>query len=360
MVSGNYAEDNRLDIVILGPMDERTKEDPSTGRIRQALEVILAEPEAQEILQQKHVSTTRIYIPEDWKDQEIIAGVLSRLDIADLVVLNLTPKDGIPSPNVYYELGLVHALGLPYMLIYEKGNGLPFYTNTLRSYGVDVLSVQSIKNELQQPFMEFLRQDGETDFSANRVSQFYDGLPILDISAAVGLATSYYHNFVGRILREGSFVTTYPDKVKHLVIVRPAHILDTYEQDMELLRRTLVEEGFELGDFISLPQPPGDPRGPAHICQINGIVIDLPRAIYPLKISPRLLTMRERFDRPGHGRRTVAQSELLLRQASERLLDRVEQAIRYHVNKENNYRKSNLHFSRMVELPDLLQRLMNP
>ena len=92
MIVGNYAEDSRLDIVVLGPMDNANREEPSSGRIRQALEAVLASQEAREILLRNQVTASRIYIPEDWKDQEIVAGVLARLDIADLVILNLTPK----------------------------------------------------------------------------------------------------------------------------------------------------------------------------------------------------------------------------------------------------------------------------
>jgi len=68
--------------------------------------------------------------------------------------------------------------------------------------------------------------------------------------------------------------------------------------------------------------------------------------------------MQERLDK----RKSMvgsASSNTLIRQTSERLLDRAEQAVRYHVNKErSNYRKNLLHFTRMEELPGLLGRLL--
>src|SRR5690606_2968781 len=108
MISRSYASDNRLDIVLLGPMNNDIKEDFVSQRIRKVLLSILKQAPAADILKEKNITDYQIHIPEDWSDAAIVKGVLSRLDIADLVIFNLSPLNGIPSPNVYYELGLVH------------------------------------------------------------------------------------------------------------------------------------------------------------------------------------------------------------------------------------------------------------
>jgi nucleoside 2-deoxyribosyltransferase len=360
MTNKSYFENNRLDILILGPMGSHNGADSSTLTIGKAVQQLLEEPATQELLQKTGTTNYYVHIPEEWNEQEIINGILSRLDIADLVIINLTPRDGpagSPSPNVYYELGLVHSLGLPVIPIYQSGTNIPFYVLTTRGYIVPEFTQEFVAAELRAPVLKFLDLDDETDFSDNRISQFYDHLPIIDISAAVGLATGYYYNFVGRLLRDGSFVSAYPEKVKQLIIVRPDNVLDTYEQDLGHLKRVLEDAGFTL-TTEQLPEPPGDRKGPAWISHINGIVIDLPRTIYPLKISPRLLAMQDRLDKPGMSQASIKQRNLFLRQVSEQLLDRVQRAILYHVNKEREgYRKTLLHFARINEVPGLISEL---
>lgn len=360
MIKKTYFENNRIDILILGPMGGDKGIESSTSIIGKAVTQLLAEERIKELLAKTGTSNYFVHIPEEWNEQEIINGVLSRLDIADLVIINLTPRDGVngfPSPNVYYELGLIHALGLPVIPVYQAGTNAPFYVLTTRSYVVTEFTIEAVMNELRLPIQRFLDLDDNTDFSDNRVTQFYDHLPIIDISAAVGLATGYYYNFVGRLLRDGSFITSHPEKVKHLIIVRPNNVLDTYEQDLEQMKKVLSSADLTL-TTEQLPEPPGDRKGPAWINHINGIVIDLPRTIYPLKISPRLLSLQDRFDKPGMSAATAQQRNIVLRQVSEQLLDRVQRAILYHVNKEREgYRKSLLHFARIEELPALIREL---
>src|SRR5690606_26084469 len=116
-------------------------------------------------------------------------GILKRVDIADLVVVNLTPKDGpkaAPSPNVFYELGLLHALGIPVISIAEEGTDIPFYALTNRAVMVSQFSKEEIKSKLRHTLSTFLNPEDYTDFTDNRITQFYGGLPIIDISAAVG------------------------------------------------------------------------------------------------------------------------------------------------------------------------------
>jgi hypothetical protein len=354
MAAKSYQDDNRLDVLVLGPMDDNAGVTSSTAIIGKAVEMILSEPGTRALLNQTKTVAWNVHIPEEWDEQEIVHGILSQLDIADIVIINLTPKDGpagCPSPNVYYELGLLHSLGMPVIPVHQAGTELPFYIRSLKTYRVPEFKPEIVANELRKPLLKFLDPVDETDFTDNRISQFYDHLPIVDISAAIGLATGYYYNFVGRLLRDGSFISAYPDKVKRLIIVRPTNVLDTFEQDRERLKTVLANAGFRLVTE-KLDAPPGDGKGPAWIDHIDGIIIDLPRTIYPLKISPRLLSMQDRLDKPGGNAR---QRDIYLRQTSERLLDRVQRAILYHVKKEREgYRKNLLHFAKIDEVPGLL------
>jgi hypothetical protein len=353
-------QDRRLDILVLGPMTGQDEQESTCAIIGAALRNILEEPQAVTLLTRNGVTEKHVHIPEGFDESEIVNGVLSKLDLADFVIVNVTPKAGIgaeTSPNVMYELALIHAIGLPCILVAQTGSKIPFYVNTTRQYFVPEFTGANVVKALRGPMLKFLDMEDRTRFTDNRVTQFFDDLPIIDISAAVGLATGYYYNFVGRLLKEGSFVTTYPDKVKSLVIVRPHDIFENYESEKARMTGILGEAGIKL-TTEKLDEPPSDRKGPAWIDHVNGIVVDLPRMIYPLKVSPRLLAMQERFDKPGLKMVDERERNMVMRQTSERLLDRIKFAIQYHARKQReNYRYNALHFSTMEQLPTLLREL---
>lgn len=359
-----FPTDHTLDILVLGAM--RGREASASAAIRDALEALLAEAPIRQLLADTAVTQTVVHIPESWDEQEIINDVLAHLDIADLVVVNITPvagRRGAASPNVYYELGLVHALGLPTILVAQEKTKTPFYLLTTRIYLVPQMTPALLTKELREPLRKFLDPADPTDFTANRVSQFYEGLPIVDISAAVGLATGYYHNFVGRLLRDGLFVSTHPAQVRHLVVVRPANVLDTYEQDQQLLQRALAADGFaplrtEQLHLDAHGHPPADGKGPIWIDHLAGVVLDLPRAIYPLKLAPRLLALQGRLDKHHAATDAARHRTARLRQTSNHLLDRVMAVLRYHVRHERDgYRGTLLHFATIEQVPALLREL---
>src|SRR5690606_38046701 len=153
------------------------------------------------------------------------------------------------------------------------------------------------------------------------ITQFYGGLPIIDISAAVGLATGYYYNFVGRLLTNGGIISHNKEKVKRLIIVRPLDVMNAYDEDKDVLTKTLSDNGYKLEEERGLIIPPGDDKGGIWVYHVDGVIIDLPRTIYPLKISPRLLSLQERMDKQGSFAKQHPARGIALRQLSEKLLD---------------------------------------
>ncbi len=362
MVGKDWSSDRRLDIVVLGAMTAKSGKNSHCAAIKQALEKILNTETGQQQLTAAGVSSEnkKIHIPQDWHDAEIINGVFARLDIADLVVVDLTPKSGIngeASPNVFYELGIVHSLGLPYILIARKGMQIPFYFKAIRTIRVPRFAVNTLVSALHNPIIKFLDQDDRTNFSDNHITQFYQGLPVLDISAAVGLATGYFDNFVSRILRRGGFITTYPKQLKALIVIRPENIFNQYDEDKESLRNTLEQAELTLKEGAKFDKPVIDDRGPAWVDVVNKVIIDLPRTVYSLKNSPRLLAMQDRMRRDMAGQ-SNAEDEFRLQQTSKYLLDRIEQVLRYHVGRHpDEYRISGLHFSSIRDLPSLISKI---
>ena len=352
-----WSSDRRLDILVLGPMGAPGELAASCGPLKDALEALLIESEAAEVLRRALVTETKVHVPTGFDDAEIVNGVFSHLDAADLVVVNVTPKTANveTSANVFYELALVHALGLPCMLVSQTNAKIPFYANTTRTYFVTAFEPELLKTALRSPLLSFLK--AEADFTDSRITQFYEGLPIVDISASVGIATGYYFNFIERLLSERGFISDYPEDVKQVVVVRPSNLFDTFESEHLKLKDHLQRGGFVLSSNKLDARHPSQ-RGPIGFDQVQGIVVDLPRAIYPLKISPRLRALQRRYDHPNRPGTDNQARDARLSQTSERLLDRIERAIRFQIRYDREgFRAQALHFSTMEALPALLKSL---
>jgi hypothetical protein len=131
----------------------------------------------------------------------------------------------------------------------------------------------------------------------------------------------------------------------------------TYPADTQSLTAALAAAGHPLSNE-KLDPPPGDPLGRIWFDHVNGIVLDIPQTIYPLRRSPRLLSLRSRNQvLPGAGAQRAFTQRFL--QVGEKLLDRVEAAIRFQLDHDaQRVRSGILHFSTIREAPALVTRLL--
>ena len=81
----------------------------------------------------------------------ILSDVINGITTADLVVADLTTNN----PNVFYELGLCHALGVPTALIAQSINDVPF---DLRSYKIQIYETHFNKVPKLKKFLKDLGQ----------------------------------------------------------------------------------------------------------------------------------------------------------------------------------------------------------
>lgn len=355
--NSDWSSDRRLDIMVLGPMGESGKE-PSTVSLQKALYHLLDEPALKSLLDHHHVHTVKVHVPEGQAEQEIVGNILRLLDSADLVVLDLSQKNSKSDrANVFYELALVHALGIPALLVVKEGDQVPFYARTSTQYRVANFNLSTLADALRAPLREFLDLENRTtSFSNDRVSQYY-GLPIVDISAAVGLATGYYYNFISRLLTEGGYIAQFPDKIRQVVYVRPTSVHSTYEADHDELKVKLAGAGLEI-TTEKYPAISADPKGPLWFEHVNGVVVDVPRTIYPLQRAPRLLSLEERnshFPSPAAERNFIQR----MHQLEESMLSRVEAAIRFQLRHDGpRVRSRILHFTDMSNVLPLVNSLV--
>jgi hypothetical protein len=127
----------------------------------------------------------------------IMHQVIESLDRAELVIADLTGAN----PNVLYELGLRHCLGLPCILITES-NGAPKPEDVpfdLRHYRHAVLPEFTEVTEGQKrlgPIIASTLKDAAMHKEISNPVTDYFKAPLTEISTAPGLAEGYFRNFV--------------------------------------------------------------------------------------------------------------------------------------------------------------------
>ncbi len=318
--------DGQLDVLILGPMGAGVPtEDQNCVRLKAAVEQLLAGADFTERLRTCGYQSFHVTAPEHLQGNRIANEVFRELDKADLVVLDLSSRPGTtaPSPNVMYELALVHALGLPFMLISSTRDAAPFYVAHDRVRQADYQDTAATAAELHGPFAAYLDLKNRQNFADNAISGYYDGAAVIDISAAAGLAAGYYDNFVHRVLREGNgYLARSGGQYKRLITVLPADLDTTAQQQIEDVETLVKSLGLQL-ESTELKLADSDIRGLA-IKHVGPVLIDVPSTVYALRRSPRLLKHlqgpRDDFE-DGLGGAEKKTHQRLLRQFRHTLLD---------------------------------------
>ena len=160
-------------------------------------------------------------------------------------------------------------------------------------------------------------------------------------------------NFVRRLLKDGGFISKYPEKIKKLIIVLPINIFNTYEQDWNSVTDYLSKNGFELFEEKLAPIET-DKQGAIWFYHYDGIVVDIPRTIYPLRLSPHLLSLRSRINQNSIGVKEEVRNDILEKSA-DKLLFRIEQILRYHIGKDQENVRGNL--LKVINFDTLLREL---
>jgi hypothetical protein len=84
----------------------------------------------------------------DFSQQNILCDIVQGIAHADLVVAEIT----VPNPNVFYELGLAHALRMPTVLLTQSMDDVPFDLRSYRimTYSTDFREVAAFCDDLHE------------------------------------------------------------------------------------------------------------------------------------------------------------------------------------------------------------------
>lgn len=249
--------------------------------------------------------------PEDSERGQIVEAVLAEIERSDLIIVDISTE----SPSTMYELAAVNALGTPYILVTDKTK-LPFYLVQTRAIFefkyADAYSAEEDSHRLlrKRLLANYKSADG-VGFTESCLSNYFSGIPIVNISGPAGIATGYHMNTLYRfgaqssgflqkpvkIARDGQDVATISEiSLTALVVVMPDLISQTsFDQARSDLESGLGKIGLGTMSASILEKDDSGQYnrfgfGAMMLADHPGIVIDIPRTIYPLSNVPRIKT----------------------------------------------------------------------
>lgn len=359
-----------IHILILGPMALRNNTvaaEPRTRNLKALVEDIVRRIKADATLQ---LPDFVVRSPEDRSAAVIVPGVMDMIEEAELVIADLSGG----SANVAYEVGLVHSLGIPHILITDQPQP-PFYF--LMREHIAMFSVATTYDprssghpDLRQKILDFASKPGiAAGLADNDVSRYYR-LPIVDISGPSGLAAGYYMNAIRRFVRPNGFFDDpcrIPGpqerllKVDHFIAVRPPDLAtSTYLDDTRTLNDALLRLNLGLR-FSTIQKRPDEPldirdyggqflvrdQGKGDFVE-PGIIVEIPTTLYALQFVPRIRKIEEvQAERRDNVRAVVDQK----RRRLTNMLERFEVNLRYQIEHDHNAAKGGR--VQIIDLPQL-------
>lgn len=319
-------------IFILGPMkpDGTFRQDEPrfvhathTTRLLQIVEGIFA--------QWTHTKdpSFEVAAPDQQWGNGIIQNILAQVEDSDLVIVDASGNNG----TVMYELGAVHALGIPYIIVTsDPYDDTSFYLKQLRiipdfNFIDEFDAADATHTDLKLKLEASIDARETGQFSTSAVSDYFQGFPIVNISGPASMASSYHINTVVRFCAQGSGFMARPvnlmaegwdqpkqTRIRALCIVIPDLFQDA-NFDAAKLR---FEDALNADDLhlesVSILEPKGDDTrfsfGGMVLKEDPSIIIDIPRNMFAMKHVPRVLTARAAA---GRGKATQASRRQLAR-----------------------------------------------
>lgn len=275
-MSAKAKEGVEFSIAIVGPMDDRR----SQGKIAVSQHITNIADAVQRCipeLARRHPNlSVTCQSARDIRMGAIPKTVFGFLDQADLVIADIS----YDSPNTFYEIAYLHALGTPVIYLAKKTSKIPFYFQSLLVMKVDQYTPENIQNVIFDP-IDFTVTTSEAPAEAdNLITQYFGSTPMLHASAERGVATGYFYNFLFPVLHENVGVVVSNREYDQLVCIKP----DSFSDDGVLLRE--LEEHPKYKKTVTLPATLSR-RETMDFKAFDRVLLDFPTPVDSLKISPR-------------------------------------------------------------------------
>jgi hypothetical protein len=290
-------------IFIIGPMGKTIKRGLSLSlhipNIARATRQVLQK------LQEKlgdAMPTCEVIVPPDSPGDSIPHAVFSYIMHCDFAIADISTG----SPNVMYELAMLHANGVPVILLGRQ----IFYLNQNNCIQISDFSVESIADALSgrsfsedggKGHLEQLVTAPVDRKSLNPITQHFGGVDMVNVAAATGAATGQFYNFLQYVLKDGGIFKSRPE-IKDIVLIEPARIQDV-SRGVGLLEARfkepkIDENGKEVlrkdgSTVLAVPEveqmDDSHPRGKYFVKRVGNHLVDYPTPISSLAVSKQYI-----------------------------------------------------------------------
>lgn len=374
-------------LMVLGPMQHRIGDEvireSNTKRLGQILD------QMSQALANGGQKPFRVVTPESTTDTSIVELVMSEIEQADLVVLDLSGS----RPSVAYEAGIIRALGIPHIFVTEDSD-TSFHFRSVRV--IQSLQTESdfvpggpsaSQRDLFDRLKTFLQSaDARTSMASNILTSHFDGLPVIDLAGPAGMAASYYTNAIKRFIRPNGFAgrqckLLFKDErksrfggktisstrsldatIKALIAIEPpAKLSRSFFEDDKTLKETLGKLGVTLERATIAWNDELDKRDYGGWFDAQGlkngaaVCIEIPTIVYPLTESPRILRLKKRRSQFLGEQRQIMQA--VEERALEKMLASFRRNLFYHIDMESEANRGGFHYVPLAELPQTLKAL---
>lgn len=287
-----------FDIFIGGPMGDQSPDGAGLMFSQHLPNMVQAIEDVAEQLNLRYKNLT-IKVSEPIKQDigNIPDKVFSMIDRAELGIFDLSNN----SPNVMYELTLMHALGIPVIPVSLKLRDdkavVPFYLDHEYAVLVPDFEVATLTKSLEPSIQTSLEPSlTGSDRCWNPITNFYR-MPLLELSATTGLATGYVHNFIRHVIKETNSVFEKNRELKKIIVLKPSTLNATSAMQMRVTDQ-LAEAGIAV-ELIGAKdgQVYADRdhvRGQMLLYKASNYIFDVPAPLNAQKSSPRYRRLRRR------------------------------------------------------------------
>lgn len=308
-------------IFIIGPMGKRESDPRGLALSRHIPNIAQATRQVLRLLKDKlgdALPESQVIEPPNIPGSSIPREVFSHIMHCDFAIADLSTG----SPNVTYELAMLHANGVPTILI---GSDI-FYLNQsnalnvpedVADFNVDTLAKALTGDSLieggRPGHLEQLMTVSNNKRFWNPITQHFGGVDMINVAAATGVATGNFHNFTSWVLMDGGVFREKPELVD-LVLIRPDRIGDVDGAIGKLQVEFGIEKKDKNGNLIlkkdgtpekEIPSLWVDetrhPRDGYQVKRIGNHLLDYPTPISSLRSSRQYIDFGDYLREAGGG-----------------------------------------------------------
>ncbi|ANB36479.1 hypothetical protein A6024_00150 [Rhodovulum sulfidophilum] len=282
-------------VFVIGPMFREGEDEYGIAYSDQILNIVAALNTIGADLEEAHGIRLDVDAPDQrLRDiQHIPEFALGEIDRCNFAVADISAR----SPSVMYEIAVLHSLGTPTLLLDRKPaliEDAVYYLKDLTIRDVVSFSVENIRAELEKPvrILTGVEPGPRHDYTRNKITDYYRSMPLVDVRAITGIATSYFSNFLRHVLNPlGPMAKDYT--LNKLIVLIPPLIMDNYGASVTDRMEKEIGDRIQQFEFESVFSRTQKAK------RIKNAVVDYPTPIDSLSLSPQFTRTSELLKSDG-------------------------------------------------------------